>query len=89
MHIIKNAFRCIARALSYNPDILLADEPTGNLDSETQDEIMNIFSDLAKNGKCVILVSHSPYVAKRCDCRYELQRLNGKNKYSPPLCPKR
>ena len=69
----------IARALSYDPDIILADEPTGNLDSETQDEIMDIFSNLAKNGKCVILVSHSPDVAKRCDCRYELQRL-GKNK---------
>lgn len=64
----------IARALSYGPEIILADEPTGNLDAETQNEIMNIFSELAKNGKCVILVSHSPEVAKMCDECYELKR---------------
>ena len=68
----------IARALSYDADILLADEPTGNLDGETQDEIMDIFSELAQAGKCVILVSHSPEVANRCDVRYELKRLGGK-----------
>ena len=65
----------IARALSYNPDIILADEPTGNLDTETQNEIMHIFRDLAEQGKCVILVSHSPDVAGMCDERYELQKL--------------
>ena len=64
----------IARALSYDPDIILADEPTGNLDGETQKEIMNIFRALADNGKCVILVSHSPDVAAMCDERYELVR---------------
>ena len=68
----------IARALSYDPDIILADEPTGNLDAETQDEIMDIFGELAKAGKCVILVSHSPEVASRCDVRYELKRIGGK-----------
>ena len=68
----------IARALSYDPDIILADEPTGNLDGETQNEIMEIFRKLAENGKCVILVSHSPEVAKMCDERYELTRINGK-----------
>ena len=62
----------IARALSYDPDIILADEPTGNLDTETQNEIMNIFRELANQGKCVILVSHSPDVAAMCDERYEL-----------------
>ena len=45
---------------------------TGNLDSETQQEIMDIFRDLANKGKCVILVSHSPEVASQCDERYEL-----------------
>ena len=65
----------IARALSYDPDIILADEPTGNLDTETQNEIMHIFRDLAEQGKCVILVSHSPDVATMCDERYELQKL--------------
>ncbi len=63
----------IARAISHNPDIILADEPTGNLDSETQDEIMKIFRSLAEQGKCVILVSHSPQVATMCDETYELR----------------
>ena len=70
----------IARALSYNPDIILADEPTGNLDRDTQREIMGIFRDLADEGKCVILVSHSPEVAAMCDEQYELTRISGKNK---------
>ena len=70
----------IARALSYDPDIILADEPTGNLDRETQQEIMDIFRSLANDGKCVILVSHSPDVADMCDERYELTKLTGKNK---------
>ena len=65
----------IARALSYNPDVILADEPTGNLDTETQNEIMNIFRELTNQGKCVILVSHSPDVAAMCDERYELVKL--------------
>ena len=65
----------IARALSYDPDIILADEPTGNLDTDTQNEIMQIFRDLTKQGKCVILVSHSPDVAAMCDERYELTKL--------------
>ena len=64
----------IARAISYDPDIILADEPTGNLDTETQNEIMEISRRLANDGKCVILVSHSPEVAKMCDVRYVLER---------------
>lgn len=68
----------IARAISYNPDIILADEPTGNLDTETQDEIIEIFARLRSEGKCVIIVSHSPDVAKKCDVNYELKR-NKKN----------
>ena len=70
----------IARALSYDPDIILADEPTGNLDHDTQNEIMEIFRNLADQGKCVILVSHSPEVAEMCDERYELTRIAGKTK---------
>lgn len=64
----------IARALSYNPDIILADEPTGNLDGETQNEIMKIFRSLADAGKCVILVTHSPEVAKQADFIYDLRK---------------
>ena len=70
----------IARALSYDPDIILADEPTGNLDRDTQKEIMDIFRELANQGKCVILVSHSPDVATMCDECYELTKISGKGK---------
>ena len=70
----------IARALSYDPDIILADEPTGNLDRDTQKEIMDIFRELANQGKCVILVSHSPDVAEMCDERYELVKISGRKK---------
>ena len=70
----------IARALSYDPDIILADEPTGNLDLDTQRDIMEIFRDLAAQGKCVILVSHSPEVAAMCDECYELTKISGKSK---------
>ena len=58
----------IARALSHNPDILIADEPTGNLDEGTEDEIMQILRDLVENEKrCVILVTHSHKVASYAD----------------------
>ena len=70
----------IARALSYDPDIILADEPTGNLDRDTQNEIMEIFRQLTSQGKCVILVSHSPEVAEMCDEKYELTKITGKTK---------
>ncbi len=70
----------VARALSYNADIILADEPTGNLDHETQKAIMDIFRKLAEQGKCVILVSHSPEVAAMCDECYELKRVQGRKK---------
>ena len=63
----------IARALSYNPDVILADEPTGNLDEQTQDEILAILKDLAVQGKCVIVVTHSPAVAAAADEVYRLQ----------------
>ena len=68
----------IARALSYDPDIILADEPTGNLDRDTQKEIIDIFRKLTNQGKCVILVSHSPDVAEMCDERYELTKISGR-----------
>lgn len=67
----------IARSMSYNPDIILADEPTGNLDKETEEEIMKIFRDLAENdNKCVIIVTHSNNVCKLSDEVIDLKKLS-------------
>lgn len=72
----------IARSLSYNPDIIIADEPTGNLDKETEDEILKIFKNLAHNeNKCVIIVTHSKNVSDNADVVYELKK-SGKDKKS-------
>ncbi|MCH4160622.1 MAG: ABC transporter ATP-binding protein [Bifidobacterium sp.] len=66
----------IARALSYEPEVIVADEPTGNLDLNTQNDIMDIFRDLAhEHGKCVIIVTHSPEVAQRSDEVFQLAPL--------------
>ena len=53
----------IARALVNDPSILLADEPTGNLDSQTSEEIMRVFETLASSGQTVIMVTHEPDIA--------------------------
>jgi len=64
----------IARALSHNPDILIADEPTGNLDTATENEILNIFTALAhEDGKCVIIVTHSNKVTSIADTVYGIK----------------
>jgi len=58
----------IARALSHSPDIIIADEPTGNLDTETETDILNILTSLAHDeGKCVIIVTHSKDVSAIAD----------------------
>lgn len=62
----------IARSLSYNPLMILADEPTGNLDKETENEILKIFKNLAKEDKCIIIVTHSENVCDQADIVYEL-----------------
>lgn len=57
----------IARSLMNDPDILLADEPTWALDSETSIEVMNLIMNLKKEGKTIIMVTHTPLVAKYAD----------------------
>lgn len=65
----------IARSLSYNPKIIIADEPTGNLDKDTENDILNIFEHLAKEeNKCIIIVTHSQNVYNRADVVYELKK---------------
>ena len=54
----------IARALVNNPSIILADEPTGNLDSSTGNEIMDIFNDIHSSGNTIIMVTHEEYIAE-------------------------
>ncbi|MGN1358072.1 MAG: ABC transporter ATP-binding protein [Bacilli bacterium] len=69
----------IARSLSYNPQIILADEPTGNLDKDTENEILKILKNLAKKeNKCIIIVTHSDNVCSQADIIYELKKNNKK-----------
>ena len=63
----------IARALANKPDIILADEPTGNLDKKNEEKIFEILSHLSKEGKCVIIVSHSNVVKKYADVVLNLE----------------
>ncbi|MED9970799.1 MAG: ABC transporter ATP-binding protein [Ruminococcus sp.] len=64
----------IARALSFQPGVILADEPTGNLDIDTSIDIMNVFIHLAHElNRCVIIVTHSPQIANMADVRLDLQ----------------
>ena len=64
----------IARALANNPDIILADEPTGNLDEKMEKEIFELLKDMSEKGKCIIVVSHSNEVKKYADVVYTLAK---------------
>ncbi|MBP9144329.1 MAG: ABC transporter ATP-binding protein [Thermoanaerobaculia bacterium] len=63
----------IARALVNDPSILLADEPTGNLDTATSTDIMNLFDELHRQGNTVILVTHEPDIAAHADRKIVLR----------------
>ena len=78
----------IARALINDPLIVLADEPTGNLDTATGEVILSIFDELRRQGKTVIIVTHEPAVANRCDRIITLR--DGQilsDKPAPPCAP--
>ena len=62
----------IARALVNDPSLILADEPTGNLDQKTGSDIINIFEELAGHGETIVLVTHDPAIAARCQRRITL-----------------
>ena len=62
----------IARALANNPKMILADEPTGNLDEEHEEQIFSILEEISKSGKCVIVVTHSNDVKKYADIIYKI-----------------
>lgn len=72
----ENRHTVIARALMNDPEIIIADEPSSNLDSEQADKINQIFRTLAKNGKAVLLATHDEKAAASCDEHYVLE--NGK-----------
>ncbi len=57
----------IARSLATNPSLILADEPTGNLDSKSAENVLNIFQQLAHQGKTVLIVTHDPSITQRTD----------------------
>ncbi|MGL5066234.1 MAG: ABC transporter ATP-binding protein [Sarcina sp.] len=57
----------IGRALINNPELILADEPTGALDKKTKDEIMELFLEINKEGKTVIIITHDINIAKKCN----------------------
>lgn len=63
----------VARALAGQPDILLADEPTGNLDSKTTIAMMELFESLHRRGHTIVIVTHEVEIAERCERRIELR----------------
>ncbi|MCJ7429428.1 MAG: ABC transporter ATP-binding protein [Candidatus Nanohaloarchaeota archaeon QJJ-5] len=63
----------IARALANDPDIVLADEPTGNLDTDTGDRVMDLLTELNEDGKTIIMVTHDPHDAEYADRIVEIQ----------------
>jgi len=63
----------IARALAMDPDIILADEPTGNLDSSSGGDIMELFEELWKQGRTVLVISHDPALARRAQRQIEIR----------------
>ena len=72
----------IARALVTRPDLILADEPTGNLDQKTGQEILEVFDELHQAGKAIVLITHDPAVARRIPRIYHI--VDGHLHEAPP-----
>jgi ABC-type lipoprotein export system ATPase subunit len=64
----------IARALVNEPDLLLADEPTGNLDAQSAADILSAFEALSSTGRTIVIVTHDPEVARRCPRRIRIEQ---------------
>ena len=64
---------CIARALAARPSIVLADEPTGNLDHKTRIDIVGLLEDMRGEGSAVVIVTHDPEIAARADRRFTMR----------------
>lgn len=64
----------IARALMNDPDVLLADEPTGDLDVDTEEDIMKIFSDVNKKGRTIVMVTHNPELSTYADRLFRMEK---------------
>ncbi len=73
----------IARALVNRPSLILADEPTGNLDSTTGEEIMNIFTEISAMGNTIIMVTHEEYIAEHAKRIVRLR--DGRIEYDEPV----
>lgn len=63
----------VARALANDPELILADEPTGNLDGESSEIILNIFKSLNKQGKTIVLITHDEKIAKQAERMYVIK----------------
>ncbi|MBD3252759.1 ATP-binding cassette domain-containing protein, partial [Candidatus Pacearchaeota archaeon] len=63
----------LSRALANDPEVILADEPTGNLDTKRGEEVADMFNKLSKDGKTIILVTHDLEIAKHANKIYRLK----------------
>ena len=63
----------IARALAMDPELVLADEPTGNLDTSSGGDIMSLFQDLWEQGRTILVITHDPALAQRAPRRVEIR----------------
>jgi len=79
----------IARALVNDPVVILADEPTGNLDTRTSVEVMDIFPALEQKGITVVIVTHEPDIALPIPTGTSLSRMGRSKRYCRPETKKR